>query len=43
MASELDCYGNNEGCQMKEFKRSFLYIGECREGNGNPRALDVQF
>lgn len=43
VASELDCYGNNNGCQMKEFKSSFFCIGECIEGNGNPRAFNFQF
>lgn len=43
MSFELDCYGNNDGCQMKKFKSSFLYIGEFTEGNGNSRAFDFQF
>ena len=32
MASELDYYGNNDGCPMKEFKSSFFCIGEFAEG-----------
>lgn len=41
-ASELECYGNNDGCRT-EFESSFFHIGDFAEGNDNPRAFNFQF
>ena len=39
MASELDYYGNNDGCPMKEFKSSFFCIGEFAEGKQHSQSF----